>query len=142
MFLTDKSRLDKRQPTFNREKNFIIIMEDNIHSKHSSKSATGGKLMVFGRGDLMEKFFSEGIKYNVEDYFMHANTADFEEQVVNKVSAAANEGGEGVDRENAEPVAQKVVKTDKNTADFEVKVVNKVSATANKGDKGVDRENV
>ena len=114
----------------------------NIHSKHSSKSATGGKLMVFGRGDLMEKFFSEGIKYNVEDYFMHANTADFEEQVVNKVSAAANEGGEGVDRENAEPVAQKVVKTDKNAADFEVEVVNKVSATANKGDKGVDRENV
>ena len=98
--------------------------------------------MVFGRGDLMEKFFSEGIKYNVEDYFMHANTADYEEQVVNKVSAAANEGGEGVDRENAEPVAQKVVKTDKNTADFEVEVVNKVSATANKGDKGVDRENV
>ena len=142
MFLTDKSRLDKRQPTFNREKNFTIIMEDNIHSKHSSKSATGGKLMVFGRGDLMEKFFSEGIKYNVEDYFMHANTADFEEQVVNKVSAAANEGGEGVDRENAGPVAQKVVKTAKNTADFEVEVVNKVSATANKGDEGVDRENV
>ena len=142
MFLTDKYRLENRQPIFNREKNFIIIMEDNIHSKHSSKSATGGKLMVFGRGDLMEKFFSEGIKYNVEDYFMHANTADFEEQVVNKVSAAANEGGEGVDRENAEPVAQKVVKTDKNTADFEVEVVNKVSATANKGDKGVDRENV
>ena len=90
----------------------------------------------------MEKFFSEGIKYNVEDYFMHANTADYEEQVVNKVSAAANEGGEGVDRENAEPVAKKVVKTDKNTADFEVEVVNKVSTTANKGDKGVDRENV
>ena len=64
--------------------------------------------MVFGRGDLMEKFFSEGIKYNVEDYFMHANTADFEEQVVNKVSAAANEGGEGVDRENEGPVAQKL----------------------------------
>ena len=113
-----------------------------FHSKHTSKSATSGKLMVFGRGDLMEKFFSEGIKYNVEDYFMHANTADYEEQVVNKVSAAANEGGEGVDRENAEPVAQKVVKTDKNTADFEVEVVNKVSTTANKGDKGVDRENV
>ena len=69
---------------------------------------------------------------------MHADTADFEEKVVNKVGAAANEGGEGVDRENA----QKVVKTAKNTADFEVEVVNKVSTTANKGDKGVDRENV
>ena len=34
MFLTDKSRLDKRQPTFNRERNFILIMEDSIHSKH------------------------------------------------------------------------------------------------------------
>ena len=48
MFLTDKSRLDKQQLTFNWEQNFILILEDDIHSKHSSKSATGGKLMVFG----------------------------------------------------------------------------------------------
>ena len=57
MFLTDKSRLDKRQPTFHRERNFILIMEDSIHSKHS-KSATGGKLMVFGRGDIMKNFLN------------------------------------------------------------------------------------
>ena len=57
---------------------------------------------------------------------MHANTADFEEQVVNKVSATANKGDEGVDRENVGPVAQKVVKNTKNTADFEEEMVNKV----------------
>ena len=82
MFLTDKSRLDKRQPTFNRERNFILIMEDSIHSKHS-KSATGGKLMVFGRGDLMKNFLNEGIIYNADDFYVHANTADFEEEVIN-----------------------------------------------------------
>ena len=71
MFLTDKSRLDKRQPTFNRERNFILIMEDSIHSKHS-KSATGGKLMVFGGGDLMKNFLNEGIIYNADDFYVHA----------------------------------------------------------------------
>ena len=109
MFLTDKSRLDKRQPTFNRERNFILIMEDSIHSKHS-KSATGGKLMVFGRGDLMKNFLNEGIIYNADDFYVHANTADFEEEVLNKISEPANGGGEDDDRVGAKPDLEKVAK--------------------------------
>ena len=57
-------------------------MEDSIHSKHS-KSSTGGKLMVFWRGDLMKNFLTEGIIYNADDFYVHAKTADFEEEVIN-----------------------------------------------------------
>ena len=109
MFLTHKSRFDKRQPTFNRERNIILIKEDNIHSKHS-KSATGGKLMVFGRGDLMKQFLNEGIIYKAGDFYVHANTADFEEEAINKISEPANEGGEGDGRVEAESDLEEVAK--------------------------------
>ena len=41
------------------------------------------------------------------------NTADFEEEVVNKVSVTAMKGGEEIGRENVGPVVQKL-KKDKN----------------------------
>ena len=109
MFLTHKSRFDKRQPTFNRERNIILIKEDNIHSKHS-KSATGRKLMVFGRGDLMKQFLNEGIIYKAGNFYVHANTADLEDEVINKISEPANGGGEGDDRVGAKPDLGKMAK--------------------------------
>ena len=41
---------------------------------------------------------------------MHANTADFEEEVINKISEPANEGGEGDGRVEAESDLEKVAK--------------------------------
>ena len=38
----------------------------------------------------MEKFLNEGITYNADDFYVHANTADFEEEVINKISEPAN----------------------------------------------------
>ena len=42
-FNTDKSRLDKRQAQHSRSPNFLLILEDNVHSAE----CTSGKLMVF-----------------------------------------------------------------------------------------------
>ena len=41
---------------------------------------------------------------------MHANTADFEEEVINKISEPANGGGEGDDRVGAKPDLGKMAK--------------------------------
>ena len=51
-FITDKDRLHKRQQKFSKERNFIIIMEDNVLGKGA---ATSGKLMVYGSGAIKEK---------------------------------------------------------------------------------------
>ena len=48
-FNTDKSRLEKKQSKYKRPQNFLLIVEDNVHSKDSGKSETGGKLMVYSR---------------------------------------------------------------------------------------------
>ena len=58
----------------------------------------------------MEKFLNEGITYNADDFYVHANTADFEEEVINKISEPANGGDEGDDRVGAKPDLEKVAK--------------------------------
>ena len=113
MFLTDKSRLDKRQTSFNRPQNFLLIIEDNVHSKDSTKSATGGKLMAYGRGDLKDMFMRGGLKYNASDFYMHANTTDFKEEVV-KESPEVIQVAPGVEDkvpENRKKAAEKESRT-------------------------------
>ena len=50
-------------------------MEDNVLGKGA---ATSGKLRVYGSGAIKEKFFKEGIKFDQEQYYMHANHTDFQ----------------------------------------------------------------
>ena len=66
--------------------------------------------MVFGRRYLMKNFLNEEIIYNADDFYVHANTADFEEEVLNKISEPANGGGEGDHRVGAKPDLEKVAK--------------------------------
>ena len=54
-FNTDKARLHKRQQKFQKEPNFLIIMEDNILGPGA---ATSGKIMVYGQGKIKESFLS------------------------------------------------------------------------------------
>ena len=84
-FNTDKSRLEKRQSKYNLPPNCLLIVEDNIHSKDSGKSETGGKLMVYSRGNLKAQFLGEGIKYNEKDFYIHANTTDFTREIVKEI---------------------------------------------------------
>ena len=109
MFLTDKSRLDKRQTSLNRPQNFLLIIEDNMHSKDSTKSATGGKFMAYGRGDLKDMFMREGLKYNAADFYMHANTTDFKEEVVRESPEVTKVAPGVVDKvpENGKTAAEK-----------------------------------
>ena len=74
-FITDKDRLHKRQQKYNKERNFIVIMEDNVLGKGA---ATSGKYMVYGSGKIKDKFIKEGIKFDQEQYYMHANNTDFQ----------------------------------------------------------------
>ena len=55
----------------------------------------------------MKNFLTEGIIYNADDFYLHANTADFEEEVINKISEPANEGD---GRAEAESDLEKVAK--------------------------------
>ena len=79
-FITDKSRFLKRQPKYNRSKNFLILMEDNIHSVGSG-SETAGMIMAYGGGPLKEKFLKGEIRYNPNEYFIHANATDFKREL-------------------------------------------------------------
>ena len=66
--------------------------------------------MVFGQRDLMKNFLNEEIIYNAEDFYVHANTADFEKEVMYKISEPVNPGDEGDDRVGAKPDLEKVAK--------------------------------
>ena len=105
-FNTDKSRLEKRQTKYNRPPNFLLIVEDNIHSKDSGKSETGGKLMVYSRGNLKAQFLGEGIKYNEKDFYIHANTTDFTREIVKEI--VGEDGIEGGEEEPKEKDNQKM----------------------------------
>ena len=78
-FNTDKARLAKRQVKFNRAANFLILVEDNVQE---GAALTAGKIMAFGRGPLKESFLSEGIRFNAQHFYMHANTYDFTKEIV------------------------------------------------------------
>lgn len=74
-FNTDKSCLEKRQIKYSTPQNFLIIVEDNINSA----VCTSGKLMVYGKGEIADKFFKGGIQYDKEVFFVHKNAHNFEE---------------------------------------------------------------
>ena len=58
----------------------------------------------------MKQFLNEGIIYKAGDFYVHANTADLEDEVINKISEPANRGDEGYDRVGAKPDIEKVAK--------------------------------
>ena len=55
-------------------------MEDNIHE--SAAALTAGKIMAFGMGTLKERFLSQGVRFNSQDFYLHANTHDFTREIV------------------------------------------------------------
>ena len=75
-FNADKARLDKRQAKYSKPQNFLLILEDNINSA----VCTSGKLMVYGKGDIAQKFFNDGINYEKDKFYIHKNVHNFEEE--------------------------------------------------------------
>ena len=82
-FNTDKSRLMKIQTKYGKPENYLLLVENNIHTVGSG-SETAGKVMAFAAGPLKEKFLGEGIKYNDTEYFLHANYYDFSKENVTR----------------------------------------------------------
>ena len=84
-FNTDKARFLKRQLKYKRSQNFLILVEDNIHTVGSG-CETAGMVMAFGAGELKQRFLTEGIKYSKSDYYIHANATDFKREHPKKIS--------------------------------------------------------
>ena len=61
-----------------------MIVEDNVLGKGAQ---TNGKLMVYGCGSIKERFMTNGIKFNSEEFYMHANHTDFQEEAVRKTKS-------------------------------------------------------
>ena len=111
---TDKSRMEKRQVKYNKPQNFLLILEDNIHqSGHDHGAKTAGKLMVYGKGPIREKFLKTGIQYNPCEYVMHANAHNFE---VDNVKVDAEDVGEveGVKEDDRDMTTQTEKTLEKN----------------------------
>ena len=109
-FITDKACLFKRQTKYKKERNFIVIVEDNVLGKGAQ---TNGKLMVYGCGSIKERFITNGIKFNSEEFYMHANHTDFQEEEVRKTKSV-------LEAEKSE----KSTKQEKNVAEKSEKVQN------------------
>ena len=75
-FNTDKTRLDKRQVKYSKPKDFLLIVKDNI----GSAVCTSDKYMAYGRGKIAEDCYGEGAKFNKDDYYIHNNPQNFEEE--------------------------------------------------------------
>ena len=59
-------------------------MEDNVLGKGAQ---TKRKLMVYGGGSIKERFMTNGIKFNSEEFYMHAYHTDFQEEAVRKTKS-------------------------------------------------------
>lgn len=78
-FITDKARFQKRQQRYQKEQNFLIIMEDNILGPGAP---TAGKWMVYGQGKIKERFLSDGVVFDPDQFYMHANHTDFQMEMI------------------------------------------------------------
>ena len=61
---------------YSKPKNFLLIIEDNI----GSAVCTSGKYMAYGIDKIAEDFYDGGVKFNKDDYYIHKNPQNFEEE--------------------------------------------------------------
>ena len=54
-------------------------MQDNVLGKGAPSS---GKYMMYGEGELKDAFLQDGLKYDMEKYYIHANHIDFQKKEV------------------------------------------------------------
>ena len=121
-FNTDKSRLDKRQTKLNLPQDFAIIMLDNVHKVDSdgkSKSKTAGKSMVYAKGTCKDKFLGDGIKYSKDQFYVHKNNYDFEEEVI-KVNRRLQNNDNNVSIQDGEDDVPEEVETNEAVPDDDV----------------------
>ena len=80
----------------------MTILEDNVHQPGPDAAGTAGKLMVYGKGPIFERFFCNGVKYNSKEFFIHANTYDFK-----KLEVQEEKKGEELEkREDEEAIVE------------------------------------
>ena len=61
-----------------------MIVEDNVLGKGAQ---TNGKLMVYGCGSIKGRFMTNWIKFHSEEFYMHANHTDFQEESARKTKS-------------------------------------------------------
>ena len=100
-----------------------MIVEDNVLGKGAQ---TNGKLMVYGSGSIKERFMRNGIKFNSEEFYMHANHTDFQEESVRKTKSVLEaEKSEKAPnkRKNVAEKSEKVQNTDFHAKKFKPRKV-------------------
>ena len=75
-FITDKTSLDKRQRKYSKPKNFLLIVEGYIWFA----VCISGKCMAYGKGIIAEDFDGGWVRFNKDDYYIHKNPHNFEEE--------------------------------------------------------------
>ena len=80
-FLTLKNKIDSVQQKAGSEPNFALIMFDNVHRPDvRGAAAHAGRYLVYTKGDISSRFFSEaGIKFDPDEFFVCENGIDFKE---------------------------------------------------------------
>ena len=83
---------------YSKPKNFLLIVKDNI----GCAVCTSGKYMAYRKGKIAKDFFGRGINFNKDDYYIHKNSHDFEEEkLLEKLSEQEEEAVDSV--KNTEP---------------------------------------
>ena len=54
---------------FNVELNFLCLVKDEFHTPTMS-ARTASKYFCFGGGEILRKFFYEGIKFDMKNFFL------------------------------------------------------------------------
>ena len=78
-FITDKARLYKRQRKYEKESDCLIIIRDNVLGKGAQ---TKGKYIAYGLGSIKKDFLTDGMKFDADKFYMHANHTDFQMEAV------------------------------------------------------------
>ena len=62
---------------------FFLVVKNNLQDPRvKGAAATAGKWMVYGKGEMMDHFHGDGIKFNKKKMIMMANSFDFKQMKV------------------------------------------------------------
>ena len=102
-YLTLKKRVDVLQPDHGLDRDFLLVVKNNLQNPNVKGAAsTAGKWMVYGRGDVMSDFMSNGAAFNKKKMVVMANAFNFKEVNVADDADDADEVSD-VEDENEEP---------------------------------------
>lgn len=98
-FLTLKKKISALQMEVGTEPDFLLLVRNNLQSAQIAKpSKMAGKYMAFGQGDLSDRFFSSGIKFDANKMYKLANNFNYEEETLDTLDEAEDQESTNITR--------------------------------------------